>query len=83
MTTLALGQAPSNTWRAASNAVRACAKLLLDPLLRSIEIQRRRRLLQQMPDYLLKDIGISRADIDYLAEALVDGREDPTRRPRN
>jgi uncharacterized protein YjiS (DUF1127 family) len=48
---------------------------------RSIEINSRRRLLHQMPDYLLKDIGISRSDIDYVAAVLVD-EDDVTRRPR-
>jgi uncharacterized protein YjiS (DUF1127 family) len=51
-------------------------------LWRAQEVSRRRRLLNQMPDYLLKDIGVSRSEIDYVAAALVDGRQDPTRRPR-
>lgn len=51
-------------------------------LWRAMEINRRRQLLAQMPDFMLKDIGINRADIDSIVEALVDGREDPTRLPR-
>jgi uncharacterized protein YjiS (DUF1127 family) len=55
---------------------------LLHTMQRSVEISRRRRVLHQMPDYLLKDIGISRSEIDYVAVVLADERADPTRRPR-
>ena len=47
---------------------------------RAMEIRRRRRILHALPDIVLKDIGMRRAEIDYLTEALVDGRTDPTRR---
>lgn len=47
---------------------------------RAIEVHHRRRLLQALPNYVLKDIGLSRADIDSIVEAAVDGRQDPTRR---
>jgi uncharacterized protein YjiS (DUF1127 family) len=46
---------------------------------RAFDKSRRRRALQAMPDYLLKDIGISRCDIDAVVDAIVDGRDDPTR----
>jgi uncharacterized protein YjiS (DUF1127 family) len=49
---------------------------------RSFEVARRRRVLQQMPDYLLKDIGIPRCEIDSLIIDAVDGRPDRTRHPR-
>jgi len=49
---------------------------------RSMEIKRGRRMLHGLPDHLLKDIGIGRSEIDYLTEALVDGRQDPTLRLR-
>jgi uncharacterized protein YjiS (DUF1127 family) len=48
-------------------------------MVRSIKIRHTRRQLQMMPDHLLKDIGISRSDIDSVAAALIDG-PDPTRR---
>jgi uncharacterized protein YjiS (DUF1127 family) len=48
-------------------------------LMRAHAIRVRRRLLRELPDYLLKDIGLSRSDIDYVAQAIVDGRDDPTR----
>jgi uncharacterized protein YjiS (DUF1127 family) len=52
---------------------------LVDAVCRALEKSRRRRALQAMPDYLLKDIGISRSEIDGVVEALVEGRADPTR----
>jgi uncharacterized protein YjiS (DUF1127 family) len=51
-------------------------------IVRSAEISRRKRMLGEMPDYLLKDIGINRSEIDAIVEAVVDGREDSTRRPQ-
>jgi uncharacterized protein YjiS (DUF1127 family) len=45
-------------------------------------IRCQRRLLREMPNELLRDIGVDRSDIDGLAEQIVDGRNDPTRRPR-
>jgi len=48
-------------------------------VMRAHAIQVRRRLLRELPDHLLKDIGLSRSDIDYVAQAIVDGRDDPTR----
>jgi hypothetical protein len=35
-----------------------------------------------MPDDLLKDVGISRCEIESIATALVDAETDVTRRPR-
>jgi uncharacterized protein YjiS (DUF1127 family) len=58
------------------------ARRMYRRIVRSVEISRRRRMLSAMPDYLLKDIGINRSDIDSLVESLVDGRDDPTRRHR-
>lgn len=55
------------------------ARRMYRRVVRSMEISRRKRMLNAMPDYLLKDIGISRSDIDSLVEAMVDGRQDPTR----
>jgi uncharacterized protein YjiS (DUF1127 family) len=49
---------------------------------RSFAIAQNRRLLQGMADYLLKDIGISRSDIDSVVVSLVDGTPDLTRRSR-
>jgi uncharacterized protein YjiS (DUF1127 family) len=47
-----------------------------------VMMDRQRRELNQLSDHLLKDIGLSRADIDSIAKHLADGRSDATRRPR-
>ena len=57
--------------------VRAFARLR-----RSIEIQQARRTLHALPDYLLKDIGIRRCEIESIAETLVDNPDKEPRRPR-
>lgn len=49
---------------------------------RKHEIRRQQQMLYAMPDELLRDVGVSRSEIDGLAERIVDGRTDPTRRPR-
>jgi uncharacterized protein YjiS (DUF1127 family) len=51
-------------------------------LRRSIEIRQARRTLHGLPDYLLKDIGIRRCEIDSIAETLVDDSDMEPRRPR-
>jgi hypothetical protein len=47
-------------------------------IVRAIRIRRCRASLHATPDYVLKDLGISRSYVDHLAECLVDGRTDPT-----
>lgn len=49
---------------------------------RPVLIDRQRRQLNCLSDHILKDIGLSRADIDGIAMHLVDGRADGTRRRR-
>ena len=51
---------------------------LLAHIKRARTIQVQRRLLHELPDHLLKDIGINRCNIDYVTQAIVDEREDPT-----
>lgn len=43
------------------------ASILLARLLRRWRHRRDRRHLEAMPDFMLKDIGISRSDIDHVA----------------
>jgi uncharacterized protein YjiS (DUF1127 family) len=52
---------------------------LLARLMRTRAIQAQRRMLNHLPDHLLKDIGIDRCNVDYVAQAIVDNRRDPTR----
>lgn len=49
---------------------------------RAVQISRCRAALQEIPDYMLRDIGISRSDIDAVSVSIVDGTPDPTRLPR-
>ena len=51
-------------------------------IVRRHAIWRQRQMLHEMPNELLQDVGVSPSDIDSLAELIVDGRTDPTRRPR-
>jgi uncharacterized protein YjiS (DUF1127 family) len=55
---------------------------LFNAVRRSIAIAQNRRFLQGMPDYVLKDIGINRLDIDSVVVSIIDGKSDPTRRSR-
>ncbi len=49
---------------------------------RSAATARQRRALQSLSDHMLKDIGLSRSDIDGISASLVDRRADATRRSR-
>jgi uncharacterized protein YjiS (DUF1127 family) len=51
-------------------------------VLRVHRIRMQRRLLNALPDHMLRDIGLYRSDIDYVACALADGHDDPTRQAR-
>lgn len=47
--------------------LRNFAASMLAGMLRALAVRRDRRLLQALPDSLLKDIGINRGNIDYVA----------------
>ncbi len=49
---------------------------------RSAAAARQRRTLQSLSDHMLKDIGLSRSDIDGISAGLIDRRADATRRSR-
>src|SRR5262245_60200375 len=49
-------------------------------LRRQMLVREQRRMLREMPDELLRDIGILRTEIDYIAQALVDN---PSADPRH
>lgn len=50
---------------------------------RYIEIRNARRMLRELPDSTLKDIGISRCDIDAILDGRPDIANDETRRSRD
>jgi uncharacterized protein YjiS (DUF1127 family) len=56
---------------------------LFKSLQRSLAIAQKRRVLQGIPNNLLKDIGISRSEIDSVVLSVVDGVPDLTRRSRD
>jgi uncharacterized protein YjiS (DUF1127 family) len=74
----------SSYWRKAT-WLRLLAKLragrirrALRGLRRQMLVRQQRRMLRDMPDELLMDIGILRCEIDQIAQALVDNpRADP------
>jgi uncharacterized protein YjiS (DUF1127 family) len=49
---------------------------------RSAATARQRRALHSLSDHMLKDIGLSRSDIDGISAGLIDRRADSTRRFR-
>jgi len=51
-------------------------------IVRARTIRMQRRILSQIPDHMLRDIGLYRSEIDYVARAIVDGHDDPTRQLR-
>jgi uncharacterized protein YjiS (DUF1127 family) len=55
---------------------------LFKSLQRSLAIAQKRRVLQGIPDNLLKDIGISRSEIDSIVLSAVDDVPDLTRHSR-
>jgi uncharacterized protein YjiS (DUF1127 family) len=68
--------------RPSRNAARLAFEMLqhqIERIRREMRLRRDRRHLREMPDHLLKDIGISRYEIDSVTEY---GVSDPTRRRR-
>ncbi len=55
-----------------TNDITGIVRRLWSSARRSLEIAERSQALQAMPDYLLKDIGVDRADIHAIAADLCD-----------
>ena len=49
-------------------------------MLRWLAIRNLRRMLHTMPDWLLRDIGVLRSEIDMIARQIVDGHDPLTLR---
>jgi len=69
-------------WVAKPVALPDWGSRVIQAVVRFIRIRRCRRALSTLSDHMLNDIGIARCEIAGLAETLVDGRTDATRRPR-
>jgi uncharacterized protein YjiS (DUF1127 family) len=74
ITTVANGLAAPRSW---TDLIRSTMRLIG----RAILLRHYRRALRELPDYLLKDIGIHRCEIDWISAALAEGH-DPFARPR-
>jgi uncharacterized protein YjiS (DUF1127 family) len=59
--------APDTRSRASPPWLKSLAASMLAGMRRMLAVRRDRRLLQALPDSLLKDIGVSRGNIDYIA----------------
>jgi uncharacterized protein YjiS (DUF1127 family) len=79
---MTFARASGTTQYARSNTRAGFIRRLFKSLQRSFAIAKNRRLLQGMPGYVLKDIGINRSEIDVVVASVVDGVPDPSRRPR-
>ena len=75
-------RAPATPARLIRQGVFRLARDLIASLWRAWQIRVRCRELSAMPDELLKDVGITRCEIESIAIALVDSENDPSRRPR-
>ena len=72
------GGAPNAGFGVAPDLVGRCWNWIRRPVM----IYRQRHELNQLSDHILKDIGLSRGDIDGIAIHLIDGRAYGTRRRR-
>jgi uncharacterized protein YjiS (DUF1127 family) len=59
-------------------ALVALISRIVKSLSRSVKIRRQRRLLQQLPDVVLMDVGVSRSGIDSIVTTIVDGKAHPS-----
>jgi uncharacterized protein YjiS (DUF1127 family) len=71
--------APSAVTQFATSA-REAARRLLDQAMRAYRRRVCRLMLQELPDDVLRDIGISRCDIPAVARIVVDRQIDESRR---
>jgi uncharacterized protein YjiS (DUF1127 family) len=58
---------PTAAGQASLPGLRTIAARVLSGVRRVLAARRNRRVLEELPDSLLKDIGISRGNIDYIA----------------
>ena len=70
---------PTNSAASATSRCRRFVAILGRWLYGPTIARRTRRALDQLPDDLLADIGLTRSDIPFVADALASGFSDPTR----
>jgi mono/diheme cytochrome c family protein len=63
----------------AVSLIKRLATLLGRSLCEVIIARATRRALDELPDDVLRDIGLTRSDIDFVARAFASGQQDPTR----
>jgi uncharacterized protein YjiS (DUF1127 family) len=56
---------------------RSVFRKIVDAMRRQIAIERNRRILHDMPDFMLQDIGIERAHIDDIVAGRLDHQGKP------
>lgn len=69
-----------------SSAAMRCCRLAADLgclFHRALKAHEMRRALTDLPDDLLRDIGLHRADIDFAANSIATRTGDPTRDPQH
>ena len=75
-------QAPARPARFFGQGLLAFLQARFSAWRRSYEIRARSRALRSLPDALLRDIGISRCEIDSTVIAMLEAEADLTRRTR-
>lgn len=62
-----------------ASTVRRIAAAMRRSLRRSLTARRTREALSDLPDDLLRDVGLSRCDITFVANSLAAEQQDPSR----
>lgn len=69
-----------------SSAAMRCRRLAADLgclIHRALKAHETRRALTNLPDNLLRDVGLHRSDIDFVADSIASATSDPTRDPQD
>jgi mono/diheme cytochrome c family protein/uncharacterized protein YjiS (DUF1127 family) len=75
-----------NTATPFSSAAMRCCRLAADVgclFHRALKAYETRRALTDLPDNLLRDVGLHRSEIDFIADSIASEKGDPTRDPRD